>query len=605
MCGIACAVGKNNLHLLPTMLARIKHRGPDGLHLKYTENFGFGHARLSIIDLSNAASQPMVDESDNIIIFNGEIYNYIELKKQLSNNYQFKTDSDTEVILAAYQKWGAKCVEYLRGMFTIILHDKKLDKLFIARDRFGIKPLYIRTTTNGILFSSEIKSLVHHYEFSDTLNETKAAEFLIHRRLDTNTETFIKEIKQLKQGCYVWVNNKGEMSQEFSYWKFPALGTKDINSSTFQNIYEKLNDTVNIHLRSDVPVGSFLSGGVDSSVLTAMSLQNVENKNWHTFSAILPYYHAENALIKDFHLHYPNIHQHNYNLSGDGFFDDIEKIIYHHDEPILDGSMYAHYQLCKIASEAGVKVIFSGSGGDELFAGYKSYVDAGLAQKLKSLHLFDYCKMVNELSVTTVNAKSSLIKKSIWELLPASIKSTIKENKTANDAKIVSKKYQFNFFPYNDPNPYQANLLNNYYSWTVPPYLHYEDRNCMAHGVEVRVPFLDHELIEFVLQYKFDNFLKGNTKSILRESVRNILPKSIVDQKGKFGFPSPIDHALKNDKRGKEMFFDYIKNISFINQEEAENLANKFYNKGSNENTLTLFWRTLSFSIWYYQFFKK
>ncbi len=601
MCGIVCVAGKTKLSLLPTMLQRIKHRGPDGNNIWQNENYALGHARLSIIDLSTSASQPMIDENENTLIFNGEIYNYIELKQQLSSYYKFKTDSDTEVILAAYQVWKEKCVEKFRGMFSIILFDKKLNKLFVARDRFGIKPLYYRKTKNAILFSSEIKSLIKHQELSDTLNEEKAFEFLVHRKLDANTETFYKEVKQIKQGCYTWVNEIGELSDEISYWNFPELGTKTIAANTYNEFYEKLNDTIKVHLRSDVPVGSFLSGGVDSSTVSALCIQNTPPEKWHTFSAILPYHHAENALIEEFHLHYKNITKHHFNLSGENFFDDVEKIIYHHDEPILDGSMYAHYQLCKMAAQVGVKVVLSGSGGDELFAGYKSYIDAGLAQKLKSFEFLQYFSMVNKLSVSSQNSKASLILKSIWETLPLSLRSAIKKQQSTGDSHIANKVFDVEFYPFKDNNPYQANLLNNYYSWTVPPYLHYEDRNCMAHGVEVRVPLLDHELVEFVLQYKYDTFLEGNTKSVLRESVKNILPDKIKNQKGKFGFPSPIDHALQSDARGKEMYFNYVKNIDFINQKEAINLANDFYKTGNN---LTLYWRTLSFAIWYNSFFK-
>ena len=263
--------------------------------------------------------------------------------------------------------------------------------------------------------------------------------------------------------------------------------------------------------------------------------------------------------------------------------------------------MYAHYKLCKIAAEAGVKVVLSGSGGDELFAGYKSYIDAGLAQKLKRFELVDYFKMVNNLSKSSQNSRTSLVTKSIWELMPFALRSTFKQYQANKNAAIVTKIFKPELYPFRNNNPYQANLLNNYYSWTVPPYLHYEDRNCMAHGVEVRVPLLDHELIDFVLQYEYDSFLEGQTKSVLRNSVSKILPQKIKNQKGKFGFPSPIDHALQNDAVGKQMYFDGIKNIDFINKNEAEKLANDFYKTGRN---LTLYWRTLSFSIWYNTFFK-
>jgi asparagine synthase (glutamine-hydrolysing) len=263
--------------------------------------------------------------------------------------------------------------------------------------------------------------------------------------------------------------------------------------------------------------------------------------------------------------------------------------------------MYAHYKLCKIAADSGVKVVLSGSGGDELFAGYKSYIDAGLAQKLKSFELIDYFKMVNDLSKSLQNSRTSLITKSIWELMPFSLRAMLKRYQSNKNAAIVNKIFEPELYPFRDENPYQANLLNNYYSWTVPPYLHYEDRNCMAHGVEVRVPLLDHELIEYVLQYQYDSFLKGKTKSVLRHSVAKILPEKIINQKGKFGFPSPIDHALQNDNVGKQMYFEGIKNIDFINKKEAEKLANDFYKTGRN---LTLYWRALSFSIWYNNFYK-
>ncbi|MFY7963872.1 MAG: asparagine synthase (glutamine-hydrolyzing) [Chitinophagaceae bacterium] len=601
MCGIVCVAGRSKLNLMSLMLDRIKHRGPDGNNIWQNENFALGHARLSIIDLSTSASQPMIDEDGNVLIFNGEIYNYVELKNQLSNQYHFKTESDTEVILAAYKVWKEKCVEYLRGMFSIVLFDKNLNKLFIARDRFGIKPLYFRKFDGAYIFSSEIKSLIQHQGIQDSLNEKKAFEFLVQRRLDTDTDTFISEVKQLKQGCYVWVDTNGEMSAEIPYWKFPALGTKEVTASTYDELYEKLNETVKIHLRSDVPVGSFLSGGVDSSTITALCLQNVPTDKWHTFSAVLPYFHPENSLIEEFHSHYKGIHQHNFQLTGEGFFDDIEKIIYHHDEPILDGSMYAHYKLCKIAADCGVKVVLSGSGGDELFAGYRSYIDAGLAQKLKNFEIGDYFNMVNSLSVSSKSSKASLIQKSLWELLPFSVRAKIKQSKEKDFARIVTTTMATEPYPFRDKNPYQANLLNNFYSWTVPPFLHYEDRNCMAFGVEVRVPLFDHELVEFVLQYKYDSFLEGNTKSVLRKSVEKILPEKICNQKGKYGFPSPIDHALQNDKKGREMFFDNISNVPFINKNEVVKLADDFYKTGNN---LELYWRSLCFAIWYNSFFK-
>lgn len=602
MCGIAGIIGENELNIdIESILEKIGYRGPDGLFYTRKERLSFGHARLSIIDLNPTANQPMVDESTgNIIIFNGEIYNYPELKKEIGKRYSFKTNSDSEVLLAAYHVFGTECFSHLRGMFAFALYDNKKKKVLLARDRVGIKPLYYRKLGQTVFFASEIKAIINLDGKPESIYNLKVYEFLANRQLDTDEHTFFEGIYQLPPSHYLWIGLNGRIEASKAFWDYPKTGNRRLDKNAEKEFVELFDETISMHLRSDVEIGSFLSGGIDSSSVTRFASRNMRQSHLHTFSAILPYYHAENALIKDVVNVDRKIIDHQFLLDGNTFFEDIENVIFHHDEPILDGSMYAHYKLCALAKENNIKVLLSGSGGDELFGGYSSHLNAYHSTLLSELKIKKYVDEIKLASKSSANPVSRLMMKSVYDTLPFAIKRRIKNVQLQGRSGHLEDHPKIKHFYFEDSNRYYANLMNNYKSWTVPPYLHYEDRNSMAFGIEIRVPFYDHKLIDFVFQFSPGEIVNGGNKSMLRNSFKGIVPDKILTQKGKFGFPSPIDHALATDERGKEMFFELYRTTPFLKPKETEKLGMDFYH-GKAE--LTVFWRVLSYMLWYNIFF--
>lgn len=602
MCGIAGIVGKNGLGVsIETMLNRIRHRGPDGLFYWNDEEVAFGHARLSIIDLRSIANQPMTDPvTGNVVVFNGEIYNYKEIKSRIRKRYDFKTSSDTEVLLAAYELYGIDFLQQLRGMFAFALFDKAKNKVLCARDRFGIKPFYYRSISGAFLFASEIKALINLTPQKESIHSLKAYEFLANRQLDTNEETFFEGVKQLLPAHYCWVNEKGVQEAPKRYWDYPLTGEKKLDTRSEEEFVDLFGQTIQFHLRSDVAVGSFLSGGLDSSSVTCFAARENGHQPLHTFSAVLPYHHPENVLIDDVLAQNEQLIPHRFLLDGRDFFNDIQNVIYHHDEPVLDGSMYAHFKLCELAKENGVKVLLSGSGGDELFGGYESHINSHHASLLTALRFRKYFQDVKRVAGNSAYSYSRLMARSLAELIPHRSRRRLKNMQVKNRVPFLEMTPSISHYHFEHEDPYYANMINYYKSWTVPPYLHYEDRNSMAFGVEARVPFYDHQLLEFVFQFAPDQLINGSSKSMMRTSFKGVVPQKILEQKGKYSFPSPIDHALKDDSMGKSLFFDLYRNTPLLIPRKAEQVANDFYHGKGN---LNIYWRLLSYILWYHIFF--
>lgn len=602
MCGIAGIINQtSNTFQIDKILEKIRHRGPDGLSYWKNDRVSFGHARLRIIDLTDNGNQPMLDESTgNCIVFNGEIYNYLELKKLIGTRYVFKTNSDTEVILAAYRIFGLDFFAHLRGMFSFALYDNDCKKVLLARDRFGIKPLYYRKINDTFLFASEIKALLHLTSAPEQVNESKAYDFLADCQLDCTENTLFKNILQLLPAHYAWVDGDGQMSDSKEYWSFPKPGIAHFTNSSEEDFLSVFTETIGLHLRSDVPVGAFLSGGIDSSSIACFALKSL-NKPLSTFSGILPYYHPENVLIDEVLQSDERFIAHKFLMTGEDYFKDIMSVIYHHDEPIMDGSVYSHFKLCEIVRQNNIKVVLSGSGGDELFGGYASHVHAQHAKLLCEFRISDWINDMKQVNRNTNMSFKSLLFKSGYENLPMSFRRYLKQFQLRKRIQHIEGVYHPLHYHYKDSDLYLANVKNYYKSWSAPPFLHYEDRNSMAFGIEARVPFFDHKLIEYVLQFRSEDIVKGQSKSLLRNSFKGLVPEKILQQKGKYGFPSPIDHALKNDQYGRELFFDLYRQTPLLKRKETEKLGKDFY---ENSGNISIFWRTFSYILWYNIFFK-
>lgn len=610
MCGITGIISRNNKYhdLLGTLMTRIAHRGPDGQGQWSNGRVSFGHLRLKIIDLSERAAQPMICPlTGNVLVFNGEIYNYKEIRAELESVYPFRSDSDTEVILAAYRHWGISFFQKLRGMFAFALYDATQQKVLLARDRLGIKPLYYRQNNDGFLFSSEIKGLTNLPDLPQSPNLQKVFAFLAYRHLDTDTETFFTEIRQLPPASYAWVDENGISSAPVAYWEVPIPGTRVFEKKDEKTFLETLKEDVRLHLRSDVPLACFLSGGLDSSSITCLAFGLLgENTPLQTFSSVLEEKNEENALIDVVREYLPGSVHHGIIFDGHNFLEELPKVTYHHDEPFADASMYVHWELCKLAHQKGIKVMLSGNGGDEVLGGYASHLYSELGRLLYKKQIARVLKQAFRYEKHRPESVFRFLAHSIQEVMPFRLREWQKQLQSKPAQRLIHGDFKpgaYTFYPHRNDDPFVANLLNNMCCWTIPQFLHYEDRNSMAFGVEIRVPMLDHVFMEYVLQFRPEDLLKYRTKQLLRDSLKPVVPEAVLKQRLKHGFAAPLENFVNFDTKATLAYFnEQVKSVPFFNQPEVKRLGTEVLEKRENAH-FHYFWRVFSLAIWYNIFF--
>ncbi len=574
MCGIAGIISSRpadvNIHLLKSMSDALSHRGPDGegAWIGSKKNIGLAHRRLAIIDLSEAAAQPMHYLDRYSIVYNGEIYNYLELRKELKKaGYHFTTNSDTEVILAAYDCYKEKCVQYFDGMFSLAIWDEKEQTLFAARDRFGEKPFYYYTNRNVFVFASEMKALwaagvKRQVEHKMLLNYITLG--YVQNPAD-KAQTFFKDIYSLLPSHFLLLKN-GHLKIE-SYWNIDKQALIKISEEdAIQKFEQLLSVSVQRRLRSDVPVGTSLSGGIDSSTILyfiQQQLRNVANGN-KTFSAIFPGFEKdESAYIKKVT---EQFHVENYTVTPTAheMVDDFERMLHFQEEPFPSSSIYAQYRVFKLAKEHGIKVLLDGQGADEILAGYHRYVHWYL-QEMVSRYKFSGSKHeMKRLQQNNVRFGWG-VKNLVAAFLPshASIALEKKEFMRIIHHGEVSK-YLLGYVRGREwegihkPVVTKLNdiLYFNAMQNGLEELLRFSDRNAMAHGREARLPFLNAELVQFIFslpsQYKISN---GFTKSILRKMMDNRLPSDIVWRTDKVGYEPPQKQWME-DPLMKDYIFE-------------------------------------------------
>lgn len=567
MCGICgiitfdkAPVSKQQLKLMTNALA---HRGPDGegFWLSNIANIGFGHRRLSIIDLSQSGNQPMQYADGRFTItFNGEIYNYIELKSKLiQHGYQFKSDSDTEVLLALYHQKGAQCLNDLEGMFAFAIWDEEKQILFCARDRFGEKPLYIFKDDKQLVFASEIKALFA-IGVKRQINQNKLFNFisLKHTYEPYNrSSTFYNGIEKLEAAHYIIINSSGNTTK-VKYWDIDVNNQSDIPfedaCKTFRQLF---NDSLLRRLRSDVPIGSSLSGGLDSSLIVCL-IDSINNGHLQqsTFSARFKNFEKDEGYFMQQVIEKTNVDPHFVFPDEDTFLDSFERMTYHMEEPFGTASVMAQYAVMELAKKNQVTVLLDGQGADESLAGYNYmyyyfFLDqarhnrSNLKAELKAYH-----KLFNTEFVT---GKLFNLYACAPTLYNKSIRYKQKREAAANDFihKDFEKTYGKIHFEYNQgiANSFNHNLYYSISSGQLEELLMYADRNSMAHSLEVRLPFLDHNLVEFVFSLPpHFKIQKAWTKYIMRKSFEDILPPSICWRKDKIGYITPDFMWLQNPK---------------------------------------------------------
>jgi asparagine synthase (glutamine-hydrolysing) len=564
MCGIAGIISSNTNNITITVLKQmtdsIRHRGPDGEgHWINSENtVGFGHRRLSIIDLSNNADQPMHYLNRYTITFNGEIYNYVELKTELQKKgYVFHTNSDTEVLIALYDLKKEKCLDDIDGMFAFALYDNDEKITFCARDRFGEKPFYYHINNNTFYFASEMKALWAS-GINKEPNLRKVFLYLAYNAQEDTKNlnyTFYNNIINLEAAHYLIVKN-GKIIKIKRYWDICISQNAEIS---FEEAKEKIlflfKQSISRRLRADVPIGSCLSGGIDSSSIVA-TINQLKNKDQtqKVFSArFKDFKNDEGEYIKRVVDKF-KLNSHEIYLTPELINEQINKVFYYQEEPFGSKSIIAQYFVMKLAKENNVTVLLDGQGADEYFAGYHNYF-INLFRSLILSNKNEYKVQIshyNNLYNTKFNIESNF---KLYAKFPE-LKNNLRNYKNiilkANYLKQFNKDFLNEFHQFEYPH-IQNNNLSEELKLTLTRVglnnlLRYADRNSMAHGREVRLPFLYHQLVEFVFTLP-DNYKLYNawTKYILRDTMKEILPEQIVWRKEKIGFEPPFPKTVDKD----------------------------------------------------------
>lgn len=602
MCGIVGFTGKtkDNKKIIKAMADKINHRGPDGEGYFVEEEIALGHKRLSIIDLKGG-SQPMFSADKKlVIVFNGEIYNYKDLKEELKE-YKFKTNSDTEVILNGYLKWGKDMPKHLRGMFAFALYDIENKELFCARDYFGIKPFYYYENNGIFMFASEIKALLEHPDFVKEMDESVISSYLIFG-FNPKEESFFKGVKELKPGNYLIYKDGKKTIKPFFEIDFKTKN--ETYEKAVEEVESVMKESVDYHMVSDVEVGSFLSSGIDSSYIVSLARPDktytvgYENKKYSEID------YAKDLAGK------LNITNKSKLISKEEYFKALNDAIYHMDEPTEDPAVCALYFVAQLASK-DVKVVLSGEGADELFAGYNYYreeVDYQFYNKIpyflrhiasKFFSLFPSIRGINFIVRRGEKVENAYVGVSpVWG--KHEINKVLKKHEKFKPSDITGK-FLKNFMDRDNLTKMQVIDLN---CWLVKDILKKGDRMTMAHSIEARVPFVDKEVFKVASSLKTSYKVnKTNTKVALREAAKSVIPTEAYKKK-KLGFPVPIREWMKED----DVYSDIENKLS---NETAEKYFNTKYlkkllsdHKTGKKDNYRKIWSVYIFLKWHELFFE-
>lgn len=603
MCGIVGLVTKKEKeNTIKLMNDRIKHRGPDGDGYFIDGDVALGHRRLSIIDLSSG-DQPMFNEDGSVVtVFNGEIYNYQELKEELiALGHDFKTKSDTEVLVHGYEEWHTDLPKHLRGMFAFAIYDKNKNEVFLARDNFGIKPLYFAKMNDTFMFASEIKAFLDVPDFEKVFNESILETYLEFSFVPTN-ETFFKGVHRLDAGCSLLYKD-GEIKLN----KYFKLDFKEENMSfedAVKNISDVMKDSVEKHLIADVEVGSFLSSGIDSSYIVSLAKPDktytvgYENKKYD-----------ETMYAKDL-AEKLGIKNESKIITKEEYLENISKIMYHLDEPTSDPAAISLYFVAKLASK-DLKVVLSGEGADEFFGGYNYYreeVDYKFYNKLpyclrhiigKVASIFPEGRGFNFLVRRGEKLENSYI--GVNRNFSSKMAKKVLKNNYELKAIDVTKDVYNEFKNYSNIDKMQAIDIN---FWLMKDILLKADRMTMASSIEGRVPFIDKEVFKVASHLPFDyKVTKENTKVALRAAAKEVIPTEAYKKK-KLGFPVPVREWIKEGDFKEEV--EKTLNSDVANKYFNTKIINKMFEEHINgkKDNYRKIWTIYTFIKWYQVFFE-
>jgi len=614
MCGIVGIVGLEDRALIRKMADVVSHRGPDDRGYYVDKDISFGHRRLSIIDLSEKGRQPMHNEDGSIVVvYNGEIYNYLELKERLSKRHKFYSNTDTEVIVHAYEEYGENCVNHFRGMFAFAVWDKKKKRLFLARDRLGIKPLYYAIIGKAFVFASEIKSILQ-YGISREVDLTALSDYFTLRFVN-GPRTMFKGIQKLQPGHYlIFEGNKIYIRK---YWN---LGFEtEVHSQKYyiKNFLQLMEESVRMRLMSDVPLGAYISGGIDSGTVTYF-MSKLMKEPVKTFSVGFGLEEHKDELEHAAKIAEHFKTEHKELIVKPNAAKILPQVVWHFDEPVADPAAIPTYMLSELAKKK-VTVVLTGEGGDELFAGYEQYriIKAGkklrfvpgflrsripsIVKKIPSQYLnkfFKYSESLGEKGMERFNYFLNSLNNNIENYL--NLVAIFDENEK-EELLCKKEKIDVDFSALYPRRDWLSGLLEFETKIELPDNLLMKvDKMTMAHAVEARVPFLDHKLVEFSATIPPRLKLRGfNEKYILRRAMKDKLPKRIVTRK-KERFFVPIDIWFTKDL--KEMALNVlnegsIRREGLLKYSYVEKIFNNY--KKSRLYYARQLWSLLNFEIWH------
>lgn len=607
MCGIAGVINFDGTKVseddLRMMMLAMKHRGPDDEGLFTDDNLGLGFVRLSILDLSMAGHQPMFSNDRRYcIIFNGEVYNYIELKEQLKTKYTFNSGTDTEVVLYSYIEWGADCLNRFNGMFAFVIYDTLTKELFGARDRFGIKPLYYFKNQAQFLFASDIPPILTVIKSRPEPNDSIIMNYLMLNRTNYSDETFFKGIMKIKPGHQFKIDKQGFIVKQ---WYDVRKIKTDNGFSSPGEYYNSFRDSIRLQLRSDVPVGICLSGGLDSSAIASVILKEYDHERFHSYSAI---YNPgdrgdEQEFIREFQgssmiMHYTS-------PKHKDLLNDLNQYVEALVEPLPGTSEYAEYKVMQMARNHST-VILNGQGADEVLGGYEYFYGAYLKELLFNFRFSKLLRVAKSLNNNHELIKS--IRYMVFYLTPSFLKFKLLTDRKklinerflnsmkAHSVKLLKDLYGFSSL---------KDFFIRHFEYKFEHHLLWADKSGMYFSIETRFPFLDHRLVERTLATHPDLILNdGWTKFILREGFKGVLPEKIRLRKSKIGYETPEHDWLRTEEFKKllnQLFeSESFNNRKYFNCPEVKKLyADHLSGKVNEANSL---WKIVHLELWLRRF---
>ncbi|MFC3712434.1 asparagine synthase (glutamine-hydrolyzing) [Sphingoaurantiacus capsulatus] len=604
-------------------LALLGHRGPNdsGLERAPAQGGGevvFGHTRLSVIDLSAGGHQPMHSRCGRLsLIFNGEIYNYRELRETLRGlGHIFATDSDTEVLLACWLEWRAECLDRLIGMFAFVLHDRAAATLTCVRDAFGIKPFFYTREAGRFLFASELPALRTMKRERAELNWQRAYDYLVHGVYDNDTSSFLRDVVSLAPGHRVTLDlESGRLGEPFRWWSPSIAERSDISFDTaVEMVREQFLQNIRLHLRSDVPLGAALSGGVDSSAVVCAMRHVAPDHPIHTFSFIArnsPM--SEEAWVDQINTQV-GANGHKITLGGDDLAADLDDLIAVQGEPFGSTSIYAQYSVFRIAREAGITVTLDGQGADELLAGYNGYPGHRLRSLIERGELGEAWRFLNAWAQWPGRSRADGVKRLMAELTSGSLHHQLRQLNGMDSFPAWIRRGPLEERGVAARHPMQkaafeargrrvvAKLADSLTHNGLPALLRHGDRNSMRFSIESRVPFLTTDMADLLLSLPESYLIspKGETKHVFRAAMRGIVPDEILDRRDKVGFATPEKEWLLGMAPTVRQWLARDPGVPFIDQPEV---LRQFDQMVAGQRPFSWqIWRWINFFRWHEKF---